>query len=180
MKVAVFGFILAGALVTSGCGEGPSHSNPNPGQSPSVASQSQAAWETSWESFVEVWNKCLQGCDRQQFVGKEVVWQGVVSRTAEQPSGQLFICLNMDGPKPLDAAGQGGGPGFSLAFCLIPTEAQRAAWRNVTSGQTVRFRTKTAEGYGGLIGFSSAGDTPFAMVNTEGAELLHVSNSPAN
>jgi len=140
-----------------------------PGAQQASQTPPQVAWQKSWPTFVADWNACLDGCDRQAFADKAVEWEGVLSHMAEPQSGQLLVYLTMPGALPRDRAGVAGN---KLLVGLRPTPAQQAAWRSVAPGQTVRFRSRTVAGYGGVVGFTRVGGDAIAMVNTEGAELL--------
>ena len=130
-------------------------------------------WQSSWEKFVEAYNSCKQTvvCKNEEFVGKEVIWQRTVKTVEDKDRGIIVVLDPQEGPPFLDKTGAASS---RIGFVLHPSDAEQGAWRRVGPGQMVRFRTRTVEGYGGVVGFTSLGGNNFALVNTEGAVLLEI------
>jgi hypothetical protein len=145
---------------------------PQQGASPKSSAKASApvqSWETSWEVFVETYNKCIKddACDRKQFVGKEVTWNGRVKQVLLEKSG---VQMDMGGPPLQDKTGKTVDV---LVFWVKPTSGQEDKWKDVSSSQMVRFRTKIATGIAdSVVGYMVMAGQGWALFNTEGGEFL--------
>lgn len=138
-------------------------------------------WQTSWEAFVEAYNKCSRQdtCDKTQFVDKIVTWTATI-KSLDKKEGQLNVLMDMTTSPPL--VDKTGAKSSMIILTLHPTPAEQAAWGHASNGQKVRFRCKTTRPFPdmdspvGLMSFGPGKNT--ALVSTEGGELIEILANP--
>jgi hypothetical protein len=113
-------------------------------------------------------------------MGKEVRWEGLVKSidlSKEPPS----VVMDMPGSLPADANGVTVNKATDLiVFVLNPEASEIASWKDVTKGQTVRFRARTAGGItNSVVSFSAIPGHKMLMINTAGGQLLNASANDA-
>jgi hypothetical protein len=134
-----------------------------------------APWQRSWEAFVDAINRCYEDakCDKKQFVGKEVVWEGVADSV---DLGGMGIRMDMGVRRPRGMVDGTAKDADIIGFILKPEATEQDTWKSVVKGQRVRFKTK--------LGSTGRPDTPtsWTMIRTSlvcfiqssGGELLQV------
>jgi hypothetical protein len=133
------------------------------------------AWQSDWETFAKEYAKAEGNVAlTRQFVGKDVVWQGVVQKLVPPKRGQNTANVTV-GLTPTLTLGEFGLSSVTLSTPL----AEWPAWKPLRTGQKVVFRTRltgvTADkGDVPIMFFRMNDGSKFAYLLTEGGALVRV------
>jgi hypothetical protein len=133
-----------------------------------------AKWQTSWEQFVQTYNKCVidPACKREDFLSKVVIWEGKVKKN---DTTKNLIQLDIMTGTPIEDKVGTKSDLFDLQ--ITPEIAQQANWKKVTKGQMVRFKAKMPKEvtFAGLIMYMDFGPgKKMAILAFDNGELIEV------